>query len=251
MPDALPVHRVSVNGFWMDRTPVTNAEFERFVNATGYVTVAERQPDPKDFPGVPRDKVVPGSAVFQATSRTVSLDNLLQWWQYTAGASWRHPEGPGTGIQDRLDHPVVHIAFEDAWAYAQWVGKRLPTEAEFEFAARPHPNDTAMFNALPHVEVHVVLGRPGTGHRVAHRGRERAHVGRRVVLAAPYFIIAAMAAAETDCIAALPSRMADLCVRLLPLKRVRAMFPLPRINAVMIWHQRTRTRVLILSGHRP
>jgi formylglycine-generating enzyme len=136
MPDALPAHRVSVAGFWMDQTPVTNAEFERFVNATGYVTVAERQLDPKDFPEVPRDKLVAGSAVFHATSHPVSLDNPLQWWQYIAGANWRHPEGPGGGIHDRLDHPVVHIAFEDASAYARWVGKRLPTEAEFEFAAR-------------------------------------------------------------------------------------------------------------------
>ena len=136
MPDALPAHRVSVDGFWMDRTPVTNAEFERFVNATGFVTVAELQLDPRDFPGVPRDKLVPGSAVFHATSHPVSLDNPLQWWQYTAGASWRHPEGPGSGVQDRSDHPVVHIAFEDALAYALWAGKRLPTEAEFEFAAR-------------------------------------------------------------------------------------------------------------------
>jgi formylglycine-generating enzyme len=136
MPDALPAHRVSVDGFWMDRTPVTNADFERFVNATGYVTVAERPLDPKDFPGVPRDKLVPGSAVFKATSHPVPLDNPLRWWHYTAGANWKHPEGPGSGIQDRSDHPVVHIAFEDALAYARWAGKRLPTEAEYEFAAR-------------------------------------------------------------------------------------------------------------------
>jgi sulfatase modifying factor 1 len=136
MPDALPTHRVSVDGFWMDRTPVTNAEFERFVQATGYVTVAERQPDPKDVPGVPRDKLVPGSAVFHATSEPVPLDNPLQWWRYTPGASWSHPEGSGSSIRDRADHPVVHVAFEDARAYAKSVGKRLPTEAEFEFAAR-------------------------------------------------------------------------------------------------------------------
>jgi formylglycine-generating enzyme len=107
MPDALPAHRVSVDGFWMDRTPVTNAEFARFVNATGYVTVAERQPDPKDFPGVPRDKLVTGSAVFHPTSHPVPLDNRLRWWQYTPGASWRPPEGAGRGGQDRSDHPVV------------------------------------------------------------------------------------------------------------------------------------------------
>ena len=136
MPDALPVHRVSVDGFWMDRTPVTNAEFERFVAATGYVTVAERALDPRDFPGVPADKLVPGSAVFHATSQAVPLDNPLRWWHYVPGANWRHPGGPDSGIHDRADHPVVHIAYEDALAYARWVGKRLPTEAEFEFAAR-------------------------------------------------------------------------------------------------------------------
>jgi sulfatase modifying factor 1 len=136
MPDALPTHRVAVDGFWMDRTPVTNAEFERFVQTTGYVTVAERQLDPTDFAGVPRDKLVPGSAVFHATSEPVPLDNPLQWWRYTPGASWSHPEGPGSGIRDRANHPVVHIAFDDAVAYATWAGKRLPTEAEFEFAAR-------------------------------------------------------------------------------------------------------------------
>ena len=136
MPDALPVHQVSVEGFWMDPTPVTNAEFERFVNATGFVTVAERQPDPKDFPGVPPDKLVAGSAVFQATSHPVPLDDPRQWWQYTPGANWTHPEGRGSSVRDRPDHPVVHIAFEDALAYARWAGKRLPTEAEFEFAAR-------------------------------------------------------------------------------------------------------------------
>src|SRR5262245_2034767 len=123
MPDALPVHRVSVDGFWMDQTPVTNAEFERFVSATGYVTVAERQLDPKDFPGVPRDQLVPGSAVFHATSHPVPLNNPLQWWQYTAGASWRHPEGPGRDIQDRAAQPVEHIEYAGAVAYAKWVGK--------------------------------------------------------------------------------------------------------------------------------
>jgi formylglycine-generating enzyme required for sulfatase activity len=136
MPDALPVHLVSVDAFWMDRTPVTNAEFERFVKATGYITVAERPLDPRDYPGVPEDKLVPGSAVFRATSQPVPLDNPLQWWRYTPGASWKQPEGPSSSVRARADHPVVHVAFEDAAAYAKWVGKRLPTEAEFEFAAR-------------------------------------------------------------------------------------------------------------------
>ena len=136
MPDALPVHLVAIDAFWMDSAPVTNAEFERFVKATGYVTVAERPLRPADFPGVPRDKLVPGSAVFHATSSPVPLDDPLQWWRYTPGANWKHPEGPGSTVLKRSDHPVVHVAFEDAAAYAKWVGKRLPTEAEFEFAAR-------------------------------------------------------------------------------------------------------------------
>ena len=136
MADALPAHLVEVDGFWMDRAPVTNADFERFVKATGYVTVAERPLDAKDFPGVPKEMLVPGSAVFTPTSRPVPLDNPLQWWRYTPGASWKHPEGTGSHLRGRADHPVVHIAFEDALAYAKWAGKRLPTEAEFEFAAR-------------------------------------------------------------------------------------------------------------------
>jgi formylglycine-generating enzyme required for sulfatase activity len=136
MPDALPAHLVSVDGFWMDRTPVTNREFEQFVKATKYVTVAERALDPKDYPGVPRDKLKPGSAVFTPTTAPVSLDNPLQWWQYVPGASWKHPAGPDSSLRGREDHPVVHVAFEDVSAYAAWAGKRLPTEAEFEFAAR-------------------------------------------------------------------------------------------------------------------
>jgi formylglycine-generating enzyme required for sulfatase activity len=136
MPDALPAHLVAVDGFWMDRAPVTNAEFDRFVIATRYVTVAERPLDPGDYPGVPRDKLVPGSAVFIPTRAPVALDNPLQWWRYTPGANWRHPEGPGSSLKDRSDHPVVHVAYEDVAAYATWANKRLPTEAEFEFAAR-------------------------------------------------------------------------------------------------------------------
>jgi formylglycine-generating enzyme len=136
MPDALPVHLVSVDGFWMDRSPVTNAEFQQFVAATTYVTVAERPLDPRKFPGVPKDMLVPGSAVFRQTTQPVRLDNPLQWWRYTPGASWRHPEGPGSSLRGRENHPVVHVAFEDVSAYATWAGKRLPTEAEFEFAAR-------------------------------------------------------------------------------------------------------------------
>ncbi|HEY7498324.1 MAG TPA: formylglycine-generating enzyme family protein [Vicinamibacterales bacterium] len=136
MPDALPAHLVKVDGFWMDATPVTNAEFERFVAETGYVTIAERPLNKADFPGVPADKLVPGSAVFRPTKEPVPLDNPLRWWEYTPGASWKHPDGPRSSTKGRDDHPVVHVALEDVEAYAKWAGKRLPSEAEFEFAAR-------------------------------------------------------------------------------------------------------------------
>lgn len=136
MPDTQPVHLVTVDGFWMDSTPVTNARFAQFVMATGYVTIAERKPDPKDYPGVDPSKLVAGSAVFTPPAKDVALDDITQWWGYMPGASWKHPEGPGTTIAGREEHPVVHIAWDDAAAYAKWAGKRLPTEAEFEFAAR-------------------------------------------------------------------------------------------------------------------
>lgn len=136
MPDALPVHLVSVRGFWMDATPVTNADFDTFVKATAYVTVAERRPDPKDFPDVPPGKLVPGSVVFTPPAHPVPLDDFSQWWSYVPGANWRHPDGPLSGLKGLERHPVVHVAWEDAAAYAKWAGKRLPTEAEFEFAAR-------------------------------------------------------------------------------------------------------------------
>jgi formylglycine-generating enzyme len=136
MPDAEPVHLVTVDGFWMDETPVTNAAFERFVRATGYVTVAERPLDPRDFPGVPAASLVPGSVVFTPPAAVHSLANPGQWWRYVAGASWQHPEGPDSSIRGREQHPVVHVAWEDAMAYLRWTGKQLPTEAQFEFAAR-------------------------------------------------------------------------------------------------------------------
>jgi len=136
MPDAEPVQSVTVDGFWVDAAPVTNGQFTKFVEATGYVTVAERKPDPRDLPGVAAENLVAGSAVFTPPKREVALNDIANWWTYVSGASWRHPEGPASDLRNRMDHPVVHIAYEDAEAYAHWAGGRLPTEAEFEFAAR-------------------------------------------------------------------------------------------------------------------
>jgi formylglycine-generating enzyme required for sulfatase activity len=136
MPDTLPEHAVTVEAFWMDATPITNAEFERFVKATGYKTIAEITPKAEDFPGAPPEALVAGSACFTPPSQRIPLDNPLAWWEYRKGASWRAPEGPGSSLKGREDHPAVHIAFDDAEAYAKWAGKRLPTEAEYEFAAR-------------------------------------------------------------------------------------------------------------------
>lgn len=135
-PDSRPVHPVSVTGFWMDEHEVTNAEFARFVAATGYKTIAEQTPNPADFPDVPAEQLVPGSAVFAPTARQVSLDNPLQWWAYVKGADWQHPNGPESTIEGHENEPAIHVSFTDATAYAKWAGKRLPTEAEWEFAAR-------------------------------------------------------------------------------------------------------------------
>ena len=136
MDDARPLHRVYLDGFFMDATEVTNEEFSSFVQATGYVTVAERKPTLEEFPGVPQEKLVAGSVVFAPPPRPVPLDDHYQWWAYVAGANWRQPDGPSSNLKGREKSPVVHIAYEDAAAYARWAGKRLPTEAEFEFAAR-------------------------------------------------------------------------------------------------------------------
>jgi len=136
MLDARPVHRVALDGFWMDRTEVTNRQFAAFVTATGYVTVAERAPKAEDFPGAPPENLVAGSIVFTPPAHRISLENHYQWWAYVPGADWRHPTGPQSSIEDALDNPVVQVAYDDAVAYAQWAGKRLPTEAEWECAAR-------------------------------------------------------------------------------------------------------------------
>ncbi len=139
-PDAHPIHKVTVNEFWMDEHEVTNAEFEKFVIATNFITIAERKLNPKDFPDVPPESLVPGSGVFSPPDQQVTLDNPLQWWKYIPGASWRHPFGPQSDIQGLENNPVIHVSYEDALEYAKWAGKRLPTEAEWQYAAQGnHP----------------------------------------------------------------------------------------------------------------
>src|SRR6188472_1775439 len=135
-PEEAPVHRVSVDGFWIDRTPVTNRQFKAFVRATGHVTIAEVPPDPAQYPGALPHMLYAGSLVFVPPRRVTDLKDWSQWWTFMKSADWRHPYGPKSNINVLDQHPVVHVSFADALAYAQWTGKDLPTEAEWEFAAR-------------------------------------------------------------------------------------------------------------------
>jgi len=135
-PEERPARRIAVGAFLIDRHEVTNAQFAEFVRATGYVTMVERPVDPGKYKGAQPDLLKPGSIVFKTPPNVTGMTDMTQWWAYTLGANWRQPEGPGSNVTGRMNHPVVHVTFEDALAYAKWKGNELPTEAEWEFAAR-------------------------------------------------------------------------------------------------------------------
>lgn len=183
--DSRPIHRVRVSGFWMDKTEVTNAAFARFVEATGYKTLAEIAPTREEFPDAPEDMLVPGSVMFNPPGQPVPLDNPLQWWAWVKGANWRQPEGPGSSIESREDHPVVHVAYPDAVAYAAWAGNRLPTEAEWEFAARGGLSG----KVYPWGDDFAPEGRPMTnsfqGHFPDHNSARDGHVATAPVASFP------------------------------------------------------------------
>jgi formylglycine-generating enzyme required for sulfatase activity len=141
-PEEGPARTVRVDPFWMDETPVTVAQFAQFVEQTGYVTFAEIPPDPQSYPGITPEMIQPGSLLFVKPSRPIATTDYTQWWTFSFGTSWRHPQGPESGIDDLMDHPVTHIAYADAKAYADWTGKMLPTEVQWEFAARSGLDDT-------------------------------------------------------------------------------------------------------------
>jgi formylglycine-generating enzyme len=162
-PEERPVHQVALDGFWIDTRPVTVAEFRRFVKQTGHVTVAEQPPDPSAYPGARPDLLVPGSLVFQKAPSPVDLRDYANWWAYVPGAMWRHPEGPGSDVSKRDKHPVTHVAYADARAFADWVGKDLPTEAEWEYAARAG-STAAGYGALDSIAWYA--GNSGSEHEV-------------------------------------------------------------------------------------
>ncbi len=135
-PEEKPVHEVTVDGYYMDKYEVTNEEFKKFVDETAYITVAERPLDPKDYPGADPKLLVPGALVFQKAKGPVDLKSYFNWWAWVPGANWKHPQGPGSSLNGKEKHPITFVAYEDAEAYAKWAGKQLPTEAEWEYAAK-------------------------------------------------------------------------------------------------------------------
>ena len=173
-PEEGPTHHVSVDDFWIDRTPVTNREFREFVNATGYVTFAELPPDANDYPGALPHMLKAGSLVFTPPKQVADLRDWSQWWTFKFGANWRRPYGPRSSISGLDDHPVVHVAYRDAEAYAAWAGKELPTEAEWEFAAR----GGLTVPSSPGARIHA--RRPAHGEHLAGQFPEREPRARRV-----------------------------------------------------------------------